>query len=271
MAAVALLGMPSTGSAAATPPTQPDHVAFYVAGVGTACSSAKSDGLTDLASVYNVTVGQNTHDGLYGLVLVINGVGNANSDQPDYWSYWHWTDGRWVYAQTGPADYHPKAGSAEGWAYGSYGASSTPPLPAADYAQLCGSKDPKIAAAAPKTSPRATPKASSASVKATPKPATTPTTVAATPTPRVTPSASQTPSARNLVSSDAASTSVDPTTSRAPPSPSASPGSPSGSVVGAGGAVRGSNTAGPSLGAIGAIGAIAILGGVVYLRTRQRR
>lgn len=36
-----------------------------------------------------------------------------------YWSYWHAKPGgKWVYSKLGAGSYHPKAGWAEGWAFG---------------------------------------------------------------------------------------------------------------------------------------------------------
>jgi hypothetical protein len=139
VAAAALAGVPIRAHADSASPAQ--HVAIYVAGVGTACSTLGANGMADLTSAYDVVVGANPHNGLMGMVLVIDGVGNANSVQPKYWSYWHWQQGRWVYSQTGAAGYHPKAGAVEGWAFGSYGANDQPPLPAADYAGVCGNED----------------------------------------------------------------------------------------------------------------------------------
>ena len=36
-----------------------------------------------------------------------------------YWSYWHAKPhGKWSYSNLGAADYHPKPGWVEGWAFG---------------------------------------------------------------------------------------------------------------------------------------------------------
>jgi hypothetical protein len=133
--AVATVGLPSPPAQA-----QATHVAFYVAGVGTACTSVGANSLTDLESKYDVSIGPAGRP-TAGMVLFIDGHG-SNTNNPDYWSYWHWSNGRWAYAGTGPSAYHPTAGQSEGWAFGAYKSTDQPPLPGANYAALCGGQDP---------------------------------------------------------------------------------------------------------------------------------
>lgn len=141
-------------SAPAQAQTIPKHLAIYVAGVGTACAPSGTDGLTALDSRYNVKIGQ-PGSPTVGMVLFINGIG-ANSNQPKYWSYWHWSGGRWRYAGSGPAASHPPAGSSDGWVFGSYASTDRPPLPNADYASLCAGKDPTVAPSHPTVKPKPT-------------------------------------------------------------------------------------------------------------------
>ncbi|HVE74104.1 MAG TPA: hypothetical protein VNA30_03300 [Mycobacteriales bacterium] len=45
-----------------------------------------------------------------------------------FWSYWHSTPaGEWQFSNTGPADYNPRPGVAEGWAFGDGKPPSAPP------------------------------------------------------------------------------------------------------------------------------------------------
>lgn len=37
---------------------------------------------------------------------------------PNYWSYWHLTDGQWTYSQVGAGAYRARAGGVEGWLWG---------------------------------------------------------------------------------------------------------------------------------------------------------
>src|SRR5207253_9152237 len=67
-----------------------------------------------------------------------------------YWSYWHAKPGgTWTYSSLGPADYDPKPGTVEGWAFGAGKPPSSPP-------------------------PTATAPTPAATAKATPAPARTP-------------------------------------------------------------------------------------------------
>jgi len=51
----------------------------------------------------------------------------------NYWSYWHWRDGRWQYSQVGAEGYQAHNGDVEGWIWGD--AKSTPP--AIPFDQIC--------------------------------------------------------------------------------------------------------------------------------------
>ena len=50
-----------------------------------------------------------------------------------YWSYWHWRDGRWAYAQVGSADYRLHDGDVEGWVWGN---GQIPPS-AVPFSEIC--------------------------------------------------------------------------------------------------------------------------------------
>lgn len=161
-AGVAALAGPSAPAAAQTVPS---HVAIYVAGVGTACAPAGANGLSLLNSRYNVVVGQPGRPTV-GMVLFINDVG-SNSNKPDYWSYWHWSGGQWVYANTGPSGYTPAPGTADGWAFGHYKSTDPSPLPDANYGSLCGAQDPTLTPKPPTTT-RSTPGAPSTTARQQP-------------------------------------------------------------------------------------------------------
>lgn len=53
---------------------------------------------------------------------------------PEYWSYWHMEEGKWVYSGRGSSDYAVQSGSVEGWVWGS---GEPPPLISFD--QICPS------------------------------------------------------------------------------------------------------------------------------------
>jgi hypothetical protein len=53
---------------------------------------------------------------------------------PDYWSYWHTEDGKWVYSGRGSSDYTVQSGSVEGWVWG-----SGEPPPLVSFEQICPS------------------------------------------------------------------------------------------------------------------------------------
>jgi hypothetical protein len=56
---------------------------------------------------------------LLALVFVAGTARTAEAaDGYKYWNYFHVTDGKYVFAQTGPADYTPKDGSVEAYRYG---------------------------------------------------------------------------------------------------------------------------------------------------------
>ena len=51
----------------------------------------------------------------------------------NYWSYWHWKDGRWLYSQVGAEGYRVRDGDIEGWIWGD---AKSPP-PAVVFEQIC--------------------------------------------------------------------------------------------------------------------------------------
>jgi hypothetical protein len=76
-----------------------------------------------------------------GVVCAIGGVGcpasncwcQCQGSPCIYWSYWHWLDGGWQYAQVGAAEYQVHDGDLEGWRWGE---GATPP-PAVPLEQIC--------------------------------------------------------------------------------------------------------------------------------------
>ena len=53
---------------------------------------------------------------------------------PDYWSYWHMEDGKWVYSGRGSSAHVVQSGSIEGWVWG-----SGEPPPLVSFEQICPS------------------------------------------------------------------------------------------------------------------------------------
>ncbi|GEM_PF-1002773 len=53
---------------------------------------------------------------------------------PDYWSYWHMEDGKWVYSGRGSSAHAVQSGSIEGWVWG-----SGEPPPLISFEQICPS------------------------------------------------------------------------------------------------------------------------------------
>jgi hypothetical protein len=76
-------------------------------------------------------------------VLLLAGSGTAEAASGyRYWNYFHVTNGKYVFAQTGPDGYTPKDGSVEAYRYGlsSTAAGIKPRTPASTYtaADICG-------------------------------------------------------------------------------------------------------------------------------------
>jgi len=57
-----------------------------------------------------------------------------------YWTYWHWSEGRWVYSQVGSADYRIRDGDLEGWLWGN---PKNPPI-VISFAEVCGPEAPVV-------------------------------------------------------------------------------------------------------------------------------
>jgi hypothetical protein len=71
-----------------------------------------------------------------------------------YWSYWHAKPGgSWTYSDLGPADYDPKPGTVEGWAFGAGKPPSSPPPRAAASPRPAASSPPPSRAPMPPASP----------------------------------------------------------------------------------------------------------------------
>ena len=51
---------------------------------------------------------------------------------PDYWSYWHYQDGQWMYAAEGSSNYQVQPGSLDAWVWGN----GTPPAESS-FEQIC--------------------------------------------------------------------------------------------------------------------------------------
>ncbi len=54
-----------------------------------------------------------------------------------YWSYWHWLEGEWVYAQAGAASYLVKDGDVEGWTWGLGSVEGAIAPPTVTFAEIC--------------------------------------------------------------------------------------------------------------------------------------
>lgn len=138
IAVLALVGVASIGAGSRAARAAPTHVAIAVdfgnGSVQVACAPSGGTGSTVLGARFQVQYNKT------GLVAIIDGVGSMTPPTNLYWSYWHSTSGgAWSYASTGPATFHPVAGSVEGWAYndGSAGPAASP-----SYASVCGGQDP---------------------------------------------------------------------------------------------------------------------------------
>ena len=130
--APALVALSQPIHAAATP----THVAIAVDfgnRVSTACVPAGGNGSAVLGADFRVVYNKT------GLVVQINGVGTVNPAPDLYWAYWHSSGGSWSYARTGPATFHPAAGTVEGWTYNDGGVG---PKISPNYAAICGGQDP---------------------------------------------------------------------------------------------------------------------------------
>lgn len=77
---------------------------------------------------------------MFGQILlapVLAGPARAAAD-PAFWGYFHASGSGWTFAQTGPADAHPKDGDTEGWRFArSSGNTGTPPTDKPDFADVC--------------------------------------------------------------------------------------------------------------------------------------
>lgn len=69
------------------------------------------------------------------------GVSAASAQAPLFWGYYHWNNGTWEFASTGPDGATPEDGAVEGWRYAAAGADTPPRLPRADgdFELICGS------------------------------------------------------------------------------------------------------------------------------------
>lgn len=74
--------------------------------------------------------------GMGNAVCGIEGQGcdsdNCFCSMPDYWSYWHLTNGEWVYSEAGANTFEVLPGSIDGWSWG-----DQPPT-AVTFDQICG-------------------------------------------------------------------------------------------------------------------------------------
>jgi hypothetical protein len=151
----------------------------------------------------------------------------------NYWSYWHWKDGRWLYSQVGAEGYRVRDGDIEGWIWGD---AKSPP-PAVVFEQIC--------APPPTAAPTDTPAPTNTVVPtrapthtalpptqvpptsmppATPVPTNAPTSVPPTakPQPSVTPTKAATPRRTATLLPTASATLTTSATATAQPSPTAS-------------------------------------------------
>ncbi|MDO9485817.1 MAG: SCO2322 family protein [Actinomycetota bacterium] len=80
---------------------------------------------------------------LVGVLLSLTFVNTSQAAAYRYWTYWHVTDGAWLFAQAGPAGTTPLDGSVEGWRFAisstSGDAANQPRVEAADaFDAICG-------------------------------------------------------------------------------------------------------------------------------------
>ncbi len=91
----------------------------------------------------------NYNGGLGGAVCSIGGQGCAFPGQDcfckcqgsacEYWAYYHWQDGRWVYSDVGASSYQVTDGALEGWSWGQGNFSSGTEPPVVRFEEICAS------------------------------------------------------------------------------------------------------------------------------------
>lgn len=273
VAALALAGAATIGTAVDQPAlaaAAPTHVAIAVdfgsqGDVQVACVPSGGTGSAVLGARFQVEYNKT------GLVVKINSVGSVNPPRDLYWSYWHSSGGSWSYANSGPATFHPAAGTVEGWAYNN---GSTGPATSPSYATICAGQDP---APPPTHAPTHAPPVAR---HPSPPPAAQP----GQPGPAGQPNSSTGPSTSNGSSASSGARSTPPTTrhaSSAPTKPTSrgaeSTGSstsnatqPAAQLVGA--KQGGQHTsAAPAVGTGLALLAVAALGGTAFWRLRRQK
>jgi len=80
---------------------------------------------------------------LVGLIGITPPSSAADAAAYRYWSYYHWSDAGWRFADTGPEQVVPEDGSVEGWRFllaGDAGSARTPRA-AGDFDEICGSTE----------------------------------------------------------------------------------------------------------------------------------
>jgi MYXO-CTERM domain-containing protein len=68
------------------------------------------------------------------------GCGEPHNGKYAYWSYWHGSNGKWTYAETGPASTRVDSEVIEGWRWepdGAASASDPPPRASTDASRIC--------------------------------------------------------------------------------------------------------------------------------------
>ena len=136
LAASATFAMPTTAIAA------PTYIAVVIAGHGSSCVKWHA-GITGDAVLNAVATVRYRNDGL--IVQIDGDPASAQADATHYWSYWHDTNGSWVYSGAGASAYQPAAGTVDGWAFVNGQSQAAPPgqSPSGLYAALCGGRDPR--------------------------------------------------------------------------------------------------------------------------------
>lgn len=113
--------------------------------------------------------------GMGGAVCSIEGQGCAfpredcfcrcRGNTCEYWAYYHWQDGRWLYSDVGASSFQVTDGAVEGWSWGQGNFSSGTEPPSVRFDEICAASvapaasgvAPANAPAGPAMAPRAAP------------------------------------------------------------------------------------------------------------------
>ncbi|MGC8780604.1 MAG: hypothetical protein ACP5UQ_07035 [Anaerolineae bacterium] len=144
-------------------------VRFADGTVETRCVSFTGPGISgaELLDRAGLSVVINYNSGMGGAVCSIQGQGCAFPREDcfckcqgaacEYWAYYHWQDGRWVYSDVGASNFQVTDGAIEGWSWGKGNFSSGTEPPPVRFDEICSaSATSGMAAAGPAATERAT-------------------------------------------------------------------------------------------------------------------